>query len=119
MATTRFFRRLGVLFFAFAFIIQAAPANAGMISTEQTLPQNSGHTERDRVRALTERADVQRLLQAQGIESDSAKARVDAMTDAEVSALSEQIDALPAGGALSQTDWILILLIAILVAIAL
>jgi hypothetical protein len=52
-----------------------------------------------------------------GVAPETARERVDALTDAEVANLAAQIDTLPAGGALSTTEWILIVLIAILVAI--
>ena len=49
----------------------------------------------------------------------NASARVDAMSHEEVHALAERIDAMPAGGALSDRDIILILLVALLVVVVL
>jgi hypothetical protein len=54
---------------------------------------------------------------ALGVKPELAKQRVDALTDAEVVSLAGKIDTLPAGGALSSTDLIIILLVAILVAL--
>lgn len=119
MTKNRFCGLPGVLFIAFAFAIQVLPAHAGMVSTDEVLSPSNAQTERDELRAFTDRADVQRLLEAQGVPPDAAKARIDALTDTEVRTLAGRIEALPAGGALSDTDWILILLIAILVALAL
>ena len=44
-----------------------------------------------------------------------ARSRVDALTPTEAATLAQRIDALPAGGALSGTDFVIILLVAILV----
>ena len=59
-------------------------ARAGMIVTDQA--------------ALEDRGAVAAQLQAFGIAPQDAMARVAALTDAEVAALAERIDALPAGG---------------------
>ena len=56
-------------------------------------------------------------LQALGVEGVVAKDRVAAMSEEEVHALAQRIDSMPAGGALSTTDMMLILLVAILVAV--
>jgi len=50
-----------------------------------------------------------------GVDGLAAKDRVAALTDQEVHALAESIDALPAGGNLGTNDIIVILLVAILV----
>ena len=55
---------------------------------------------------------VDRLREVDGL---AAKDRVAALTDQEVHALAESIDALPAGGNLGTNDIIVILLVAILV----
>jgi hypothetical protein len=44
---------------------------------------------------------------------------VDALTPAETATLAQRIDALPAGGALSGTDFVVILLVALLVVLIL
>ena len=58
-------------------------------------------------------------LKALGVSGLWAQSRVDSLTEEEVHALAERIDAMPAGGALSQMDMVIVLLIAILVAILL
>jgi hypothetical protein len=75
-------------------------------------------SERDRVKAALERPEVAKQLQMLGVLPADAQSRVDALTDAEVSTLAAQINALPAGG-LSNTEWLLIVLGIILIAIAL
>ena len=94
---------------AFAFI--SVPASADIVPTDQVL----AGSDREKVRAFLEREGVEDRLKVLGVAPELAKKRVDSMTDEEVLVVAGRIDTLPAGGALSQTDWILILLIVILV----
>ena len=48
--------------------------------------------------AFFDRADVQAQLQARGVNSESAKARVNTMTDYEIASINGHLDTLPAGG---------------------
>jgi hypothetical protein len=73
----------------------------------------------DQNQAFVDRATVMDRLQAMGISESVARERVAALTDAEAHAMAQKMDAMPVGGALSQTDWILILLVAILIIVAL
>jgi hypothetical protein len=69
------------------------PAQAGTVSTEETIA-----TKRDRVTAMLDRAVVHAALEARGVSPADAQARVAALTDQEVAALATRIDAHPAGG---------------------
>ena len=73
-------------------LVIPVPAHAGMLPTGSVL-------ERERVTNLVERAEVQAQLQAFGVSPADVKARVAAMSDAEVADLAARIDAQPAGGA--------------------
>ena len=73
-------------------LVVPLPANAGMLPTASAL-------ERERVTNLLERAEVQAQLHAFGVSPAEVKARVAAMSDAEVADLAARIDELPAGGA--------------------
>ena len=75
-------------------LIVAMPAQAGLVSTESVSAAGS----RERIAMILERADVQGRLEAFGVSSTDVKARVAAMSDAEVAQLAGQIDSLPAGG---------------------
>jgi hypothetical protein len=88
----------------------AFPARAEIVSTEQVVRQ----TDRDRVRAFLEREGTEKQLQTLGVAPETAKERVNAMTDEEVRIVAGKIDRLPAGAALSQTDWIIVILLFIL-----
>ena len=70
------------------------PVSAGIVGTDQL----SASADRDHVKQFLDRNDVQAQLQARGVDADTAKARVDALTDDEVKTLASRIDQLPAGG---------------------
>ncbi len=91
----------------FAVALAAPQAYAGLIPTEGS--------ERERVMALIERPEVAQQLEKMGIAPHEAKARVAAMSEAELASLAARLDALPAGGALSNQDFILILLLVLLI----
>ncbi len=76
------------------------PAQAGMVGTEDAAADLStdGQAGRDRLADLLTREDVRRALQARGVDTDDARARVAALSDAEASRLASSIDTLPAGG---------------------
>ena len=71
-------------------------AQAGMIGTDQVAAA-SLQAERSAVLGFVTRADVATQLQALGLDAATAKDRVAAMTDSEVSYLAGQINSLPAG----------------------
>lgn len=76
-------------------------AQAGVIGAEQlAAPAASAEAQaaRDTVLRAFERADLQAALQERGVDMSQARARVDALTDAEALSLAERIDAAPAGG---------------------
>jgi hypothetical protein len=93
----------------------AAPAPAEIVSTDRLVSQ----TDRERVRDFLSRDDAEKQLQALGVAPETARQRVDAMTDEEVRMVAGRMDTLAAGGALSTTDWLLIVLVVILLIIIL
>jgi len=74
------------------------PARASMLGTAQVLKENAQDLNRDRIRAFLERDEVRAKLQAWGVNGEMAKARVDQLTDEEVSDITARLDTLPAGG---------------------
>lgn len=114
---TRDSRRLKSMLLAVALTLPFQPVHADLIPTEQVASDARIQAERDKVTAFLNRADATRELAALGVQPELAQQRVDALTDAEVMHLAGKIDSLPAGGALSNQDLILILLVAILVAL--
>lgn len=100
-------------------LAQAPVARAEIVDTAAVAPQNQAEQDRAKVDAFIERANVKERLVAMGVTGLVAKQRVESLSEAEVHALAQRIDTLPAGGSLSNTDLILVLLIAILVVVAL
>lgn len=93
----------------FAVALAAPHAYAALIPTEGS--------ERERLMALIERPEVAQQLEKMGIPQGQAKDRVAAMTEAEVASLAGKLEALPAGGALSNQDLLIILMIVLLILI--
>jgi hypothetical protein len=71
-------------------------AQAGMIGTDQ-VATSSSQADRNAVLNFVSRADVAGQLQVLGLDANTAKDRVAAMTDAEVAYLADRINSLPAG----------------------
>src|SRR2546425_3996593 len=107
-------RLLGVLITALG--IAVPQAQAGMIATDEAVQSPS---ERERVKAALERPEVVQQMQKMGLDAKDAAARVDAMSDSEVTALVGKIDALPAGGVLTNDQLIVILLLVIILVLLL
>jgi hypothetical protein len=71
------------------------PAHAGMLPTQA----GTAGTDRGQVLSVLDRQEVRAGLEANGVSPAEVKARVAAMSDAEVAQLAAQLDSLPAGGA--------------------
>ncbi|WP_300653402.1 PA2779 family protein [Pseudomonas sp.] len=94
-------------------------AQAGLVGTHEVLAEQTLQADRDKVSEFLNRADVEERLQTMDVPAALARSRVDALTPAETATLARQIDTLPAGGALSGSDFVVILLVALLVALIL
>jgi len=73
-------------------------AQAGMVSSEQSLAAQTQSEARDKVNAMLARADVRAGLAERGLSAALAQDRVKAMTDEEVATLAGRMDQAPAGG---------------------
>lgn len=107
---------------AAAVALQAPLAQAALIGPEAVVaaqPPSQEQLDRAKVRQFLEGAELKDRLRAMGVDGLNADSRVDAMTQAEVHALAQRIDSLPAGGAFSDREIILVLLIALLIVVAL
>jgi hypothetical protein len=114
---TTFYRVLTILLTT-AMLAQAPLAKADIVETEALNAQTQLEQDRAKVQSFVERASVKEKLEAMGVGGLVAQGRVDALSEQEVHALAQRIDAMPAGGTLSQMDMVIILLVAILVAVA-
>jgi hypothetical protein len=89
-----------------AMTLALPPAYAGMIAVDDA--------ERERVKAMLERPELAAALEKRGVSAAEARARVDAMTPQEVSELAGGLDALAAGGAVSNQDLLLVIILLLL-----
>ena len=95
-------------------------ALAALVGTETVLEMNGAQEARDYVKQILARKDVQSALIAQGVDPLEAMARVDSLTESEVTQLADQIEQLPAGGdALGFVIAILVIVILVLVIVKL
>lgn len=97
---SRFMRITGRLLIASVLTLglPLQPAHAGLVGTDKVAASAQSQSERERIRSFLDREDVRKELQSQGIDADTAKARVDALTDEEVRKVAGRLDKLPAGG---------------------
>lgn len=110
----KLYQRVGGLVFGAALCLQVSTAMAGMVTVDNMAAQNQTAMEKAKIQTFLDRADVKDRLQALGVGEPMAKDRVAAMTDQEVHAMAQKIDAMPAGGSLSNHDLTVILLIVLL-----
>ncbi|MFA6903815.1 MAG: PA2779 family protein [Gallionellaceae bacterium] len=94
---TRFINQT-LMFTMLGMSIWVPVAQATLVSTDQVAGVQATQQDRERVRAFFDREDVQAQLHARGVSSESAKARVDSMTDSEIASINGHLDDLPAGG---------------------
>lgn len=77
------------------------PAAAAMMGTAEFAPDTRAE-QLQRVDSFLAQEQVRDMLQQKGVNPDDARARVAALSDAELAMVSQQIDVLPAGaGALA------------------
>jgi hypothetical protein len=98
---------------------QVPLAQAEIVDTDALAAPSQAELERARVQDFLDRATVKERLQAMGVSGLVARDRVASLSEAEVHALAERIDTMPAGGALSTQDWILIGVVALLLIVLL
>lgn len=98
------------LILAVGFFGMLQPVQAAMIGSDQLLV-SAAASERTRVQAMLERQDVAARLESYGVSVDAAKARVAAMSDAEVETLAATIDEAPAGGIIGAIVFVFVVLL--------
>lgn len=74
-------------------------AQAAMIGADQVAASSAQvQIDRERIQTFIDRQDVRVALQNEGIDAQTAHARVHALTDDEVQQVAGKLDQLPAGG---------------------
>jgi hypothetical protein len=94
-----------------ALLLVAPQVQAGMIGTQDV--------ERQKVKELVARPELAQQLKQMGIAPEEIQGRIDAMTDEEVRSLAGRLNAVPAGGDVTQQEWLLIIIVILLVIIIL
>jgi len=89
-------------------------AQAALVSTDQVVASAQASTDREKVSNFVARADVQKQFQIFGLNPQTAKERVNALTDEEAQNLAGKIDSLPAG-ADSGWAWAVVIVVAIFI----
>jgi hypothetical protein len=84
-----------VMFIAMGIYVPAS--QAAIITTHQILDQQQLQDTRGKVHRLFELDTVKQQLSTMGVDSKDIQARVDQMTDEEVTLMAERMDQLPAG----------------------
>ncbi|MES9812854.1 MAG: PA2779 family protein [Candidatus Thiodiazotropha sp.] len=86
---------LNTALIGFPSLVLASPINT---MTVIQMDERAMHT--DRIRSAITRDDVRNTLVGMGVNPAEAELRLDALTDAELVMLSQQMDELPAGGSI-------------------
>ena len=86
---------------------------AGMIGADQAVAATSAQADRASVLSLINRSDVASQLQTLGLDPQTAKDRVAAMTDEEVRSLTGNLNSLPAGAWSNGWTWAAVIIIAV------
>ena len=96
----KFKRQVSLIMAALMLMIYAPlpSAIAAMIPTGEATAPVSGADQRAKVDAFLTRADVIKVIEAQGIDPAETRKRVASLTDNEIDQLARKIDQLPAGG---------------------
>jgi len=94
-----------------ALLLVAPQVQAGMIGTQDV--------ERQKVKELVARPELAQQLKQMGIAPEDIQGRIDAMSDEEVRSLAGRLNAVPAGGDVTQQEWLLIIIVILLVIIIL
>lgn len=92
----------------------AAPAGAGLVTTDEVLQEANASLERQELREALQQNEVRAQLQAMGVSPDVADKRVARLTEQEVDRLHQRVDTLPAGGHASGLTIVLIVLLIVL-----
>ncbi len=92
-------------------LLHMATVHAAIITNSEVLTDSN----RTQLVNLLERKDVQQQLIEHGVDQEASLARVDQMTDEQISQLNGHIDELTAGAGVSTIELLLIIIILIII----
>ena len=91
-------KRIMVLLISVSFFsTYSLPAWSGIVTTDQLLQQQLEVLNKSSLVAMLDRDDVRQQLVERGVDPEYAKARIAALSDAQIEELKDNIDTLPAG----------------------
>lgn len=93
-------KKFATLLVLFAFVFSTIPlpaAQAALVTTQDVVADGSAAQDLEKVRTFLSRDDVQRELQALGVDPEEAKQRVASLSDEELSRIAGHIGDDPAG----------------------
>lgn len=91
-------KRIVVLLVSVSFFsTYSLPAWSGIVTTDQLLQQQLEVLNKSSLVAMIDRDDVRQQLVERGVDPEYAKARIAALSDAQIEELKGNIDTLPAG----------------------
>jgi hypothetical protein len=79
-------------------VVGLAPVHAAMIETGDVMQQEVRELDKERLLSMLERTEVQQKLESWGVDPDTARARINALTEQELADISDRMEGLPAGG---------------------
>ena len=91
-------KRIIVLLVSVSFFsTYSLPAWSGIVTTDQLLQQQLEVLNKSSLVAMLDRDDVRQQLVERGVDPEYAKARIAALSDAQIEELKGSLDTLPAG----------------------
>lgn len=78
-------------------MMPVVPVSAALVGNDRMASEQQATSDRAFVKTFMERSDVQEQFEQLGVDAGEAKQRVDALSDAEVAQLAEEIKSSPAG----------------------
>lgn len=102
---------------AAAVMLQAPVARCEIVDTDAMSAPTQADLDRAKVQEFIDSTTVKDRMKAMGVSGILIEQRLAALSPAEVHALAQRIDTMPAGGSFTDTQIIIIILIAILVAV--
>ena len=91
-------KRIVVLLVSVSFLsTYSLPAWSGIVTTDQLIQEQSEVLNKSSLVAMLDRDDVRQQLVERGVDPEYAKARIAALSDAQIEELKGSIDTLPAG----------------------
>ena len=102
---------------AVAMCAQSSIVRAEIVDTDAMSAPTQAEQDRAKVQEFIDNATVKERLKTMGVSGVFIDNRLAALTPGEIHALAQRIDTMPAGGAFSDTQIIIVILLCILIAV--